>query len=80
MDSGSNRSRNLDRTTLVNAKELSGRLKISPRALWRLTAAAEAGLAELSRGFPRPLRLGTKTIRWRLADVETYLSHLAGEN
>ena len=71
--------RSLDRAKLVNVKELSGRLSISTRAIWRLSAAAEAGLDKLARGFPRPLRLGTRTVRWRLSDVEAYLSALAGE-
>jgi hypothetical protein len=41
----------------------------------RLAAVAEAGQGD----FPRPLRIGSKTVRWRLSDVEAYLAALAGE-
>ena len=40
----------------------------------RLAAVAEAGQGD----FPRPLRIGSKTVRWRLSDVEAYLAALAG--
>jgi predicted DNA-binding transcriptional regulator AlpA len=36
-------------------------------------------MAEAGQGdFPRPLRIGPKTVRWRLSDVEAYLAALAG--
>jgi hypothetical protein len=39
-----------------------------------------AAMAEAGRGdFPQPLRIGPKTVRWRLSDVEAYLAALAGE-
>jgi predicted DNA-binding transcriptional regulator AlpA len=35
-------------------------------------------MAEAGHGdFPRPLRIGHRIIRWRLADVEAYLAALA---
>ena len=37
---------------------------------------AEAGLGN----FPKLLRVGPKTIRWRLSDVQAYLATLAGES
>jgi predicted DNA-binding transcriptional regulator AlpA len=43
--------------------------------VWRLATQAEAGQGN----FPKPLRIGPKTVRWRLSDVKAYLSALAGE-
>jgi len=60
---------------LLNVRRVAGLLGVSPRQIWRLTAKAAAGHGT----FPKPLRLGTRTVRWRLADVESYLAALAGE-
>jgi len=61
---------------LLNVRKVAALLGVSPRQVWRLTAMAEGGQGN----FPRPLRLGTRTVRWRLADVESYLAALAGED
>ncbi len=58
---------------LLDAKQLAGLLGIHERTVWRMAAQAEAGHGD----FPRPLRIGPKTVRWRLADVEAYLAALA---
>ena len=58
---------------LLGVKDVAGLLRMHPRSIWRLTARAEAGLAE----FPKPLRIGPKTVRWRLSDLQTYLAALA---
>jgi predicted DNA-binding transcriptional regulator AlpA len=63
----------LAQLALVDVKTLSKLLGVSERQCWRLTAMAEAGRSD----FPRPLRLGTRTVRWRLGDVERYLAALA---
>ena len=60
---------------LLTVRELSAALAIHERTCWRLSALAESGQGS----FPRPVRIGPKTIRWRLSDVEAYLSALAGE-
>ena len=60
---------------LLTVKQLGAALRIHHRSCWRLVAMAEAGHSN----FPKPLRLGPKTIRWRLSDVEAYLKTLAGE-
>ena len=60
---------------LLTVGQLSAALGIHQRTAWRLAAMAEAGQGN----FPRALRIGPKTVRWRLADVEAYLSALAGE-
>ena len=65
----------LARVTLLNVRAVAKLLDISPRQCWRLVAMAEAGQGD----FPRPLRLGTRTVRWRLSDIEGYLSALAEE-
>ena len=59
---------------LLAVKQLAAMLGIHERTCWRLAAMAEAGQGD----FPRPLRIGPKTVRWRLADVEAYLAALAG--
>jgi len=63
-----------ERIRLLTAKELAAILGIHERTCWRLSAMAEGGHGP----FPKPLRIGPKTIRWRLADVEAYLAALAG--
>lgn len=60
---------------LIDVKQLATVLGMHPRSIWRLVAQAEAGLCS----FPLPLRIGPKTIRWRLFDVQAYLAALAGE-
>jgi len=59
---------------LLTVKELAAALGVHERTCWRLAAMAEAGQGD----FPRPLRIGPKTVRWRMADVEAYLATLAG--
>ena len=66
----------LDPCRLVDVRELSRLLGISVRSCWRLSALSEAGQGN---GFPRPVKLGPKTVRWRARDVSGYLDSLAGE-
>jgi predicted DNA-binding transcriptional regulator AlpA len=61
---------------LLDVREVAGLLRMHPRSIWRLTAMAEAGQGN----FPKPLRIGPKTVRWRLSDVQAYLAALAGES
>ena len=58
---------------LLTTEELADLLGIGRRTCWRLAARAEAGDGD----FPRPLRLGSRMVRWRLADVEVYIASLA---
>lgn len=70
------RAATLDLCSLVDVRELSRLLGISVRSCWRLSALSEAGQGN---GFPRPVKLGPKTVRWRARDVLSYLDSLAGE-
>jgi len=64
-----------DQLQLLTVKELAAVLNVHERTCWRL-----AGLAEDGHGnFPKPLRIGPKTVRWRISDIEAYLAALAGE-
>ena len=63
-----------DNRKLMTVKDLAAMLGIHERTCWRLAALAEGGHGD----FPRSLRIGLKTVRWRLADVEKYLETLAG--
>jgi predicted DNA-binding transcriptional regulator AlpA len=58
---------------LLAVKQLAAMLNIHERTCWRLAAMAEAGRGD----FPKPLRIGPKTVRWRLSDIEAYLAALA---
>ena len=57
-------------TTLLNVRAVSKLLGVSPRQIWRLVPMAEAGQGD----FPRPLRLGTRTVRWPVAAMESYVA------
>jgi predicted DNA-binding transcriptional regulator AlpA len=61
---------------LLDVRQLGAALGMHPRSIWRLVAMAEGGHGN----FPRPLRIGPKTIRWRLSDVQAYLASLAEES
>jgi len=62
----------LDGLRLLSVRQVADLLGISPRTCWRLAALAEAGIGD----FPKPLRLGSRTVRWRLADLRAYVDRL----
>lgn len=55
---------------LITIKELCSLLSISRPTVYRRTRDPESG-------FPRPLHIGANAIRFRLADVENYVSELS---
>ena len=61
---------------LLTVNELSAALGVHPRTAWRLAALAESGQGN----FPKPLRIASKTVRWRLSDLESYLAALAAQS
>jgi len=65
----------LEGVQLLDVRQLAAALGIHARSCWRLAAQAEAGQGN----FPQPLRIGPKTLRWRLSDVQAYLASLAKE-
>ena len=60
---------NLDTVRLLDVRQVAKALHIHARTVWRMSAEAEAGLSD----FPRQVRLGPKTIRWRLSDLRQFL-------
>ena len=50
--------------TLVDVKELSRTLAVSPRHVWRLDVAEK---------LPRPVRIGN-SVRWNLEDIQKWVS------
>lgn len=62
----------LEGCRLITAKELAELLKVDRRTIWRMVARADAG----EGSFPQPLRLGARTVRWKLTDIEKYLASL----
>ncbi len=52
---------------LVDARHVAAMLNLSVRTLWRLIKL---------RGFPQPIRVGPRAIRWRLSDVADYVRQL----
>jgi len=58
---------------LWTVTQVAAALAIHARTVWRMAAEAEAGMGR----FPRPLRLGPKTLRWQVADIDRYLADLA---
>jgi len=53
-----------DGVTLVDAKMLANMLSVSPRTIWRLRSAGK---------LPKPVAFGG-SVRWRVSDVEAWLS------
>ncbi len=49
---------------LVDSRHVAAMLNLSVRTLWRLMKL---------RGFPQPIRVGSRSIRWRLSDIAEYV-------
>lgn len=62
-------NQNLDAVRLLDVRQVAEVLQVHVRTVWRMSAEAEAELSD----FPCPVRLGPKTIRWRLSDLQEFL-------
>lgn len=50
---------------LLTVRDVADLLAVHPRTIWRLVATGD---------IPAPIRLGSKAVRWRLADLERHLA------
>ncbi len=64
MESSLDTEDHLKHVTLLDARRIAGLLGVHERTVWRLVSAGE---------LPQPIRLGTKMVRWRLSDLESFL-------
>ena len=53
---------------LIRDRDVAARLDIARSTLWKWVAD---GI------FPKPLRLGPRAVRWRVADLEAWISRAA---
>lgn len=49
---------------LVTVREVGVILHIHPRSVWRAAAAGD---------IPKPIRIGDRIVRWRLADLQAHI-------
>jgi predicted DNA-binding transcriptional regulator AlpA len=52
---------------LIDATDLAHTLSVSLRQVWRLRATGE---------IPAPVRVGSRSVRWRASDIDRYLAAL----
>ena len=57
----------LSQVTLLDVRRVADLLGIHQRTVWRLVSTNE---------LPKPVKLGAKTVRWRLSDLERYVQGL----
>lgn len=55
-------------TRLITVSEVAEKLGVSTRLVWRMSASKP--------GFPKPVKVGDRTTRWKLHEVESYLHNL----
>ncbi len=51
---------------LLTVREVAELLRVHPRSVWRAASAGD---------IPKPIRIGPKVVRWRLADL---VAHIEG--
>ena len=54
---------------VINVREVAELLGVNVRTIWRLSQRGE---------IPAPIRLGSRILRWRLADLREHLDRKAG--
>ena len=50
---------------LLDVQQVAGILQLSQRTVWRLASSGD---------IPKPVKLGPRLVRWRLADIERFVS------
>ena len=50
---------------LLRVSEVARKLSVSGRTVWRMTDRGE---------LPRPVRIGTRMVRWRESEIEAYIA------
>lgn len=61
---------------LLTVRDVARVLGVHERTVWRLASLAETD----GESFPRPIRIGGKTVRWRWRDIEAYIDGLAADS
>lgn len=62
-----NEDRATEKTLLMTATQVADLLSISTRSVWRLVA---------SHQLPAPIRYNRKLVRWKRADILSYVERL----
>lgn len=60
-----------DRGPFLSVSDVATMFDISVRKVWQLSSNPRDS-------FPEPVRIGKKTCRWRLSDLERYADNLKG--
>ncbi len=58
----------LEAHRLLAVREVAALLGVSVRAVWRLVSAGR---------LPAPVRISTRTVRWKLAEIRGYIDNLS---
>jgi predicted DNA-binding transcriptional regulator AlpA len=51
--------------TLLNVKQVSELLGLHPRTVWKMAMTGD---------IPKPVKVGSKTVRWRLRDMDQFIA------
>lgn len=54
---------------LLDVRKVAQLLGVHQRTIWRMVASGD---------LPAPIRLGAKTVRWRLLDLERHIQNAKG--
>lgn len=49
---------------LLKVRDVGEMLQMHPRSVWRAVVAGD---------IPKPIRIGPKVVRWRLADLQAFI-------
>jgi prophage regulatory protein len=54
----------INNVQLLTVKEVAGLLGIHERTVWKMASASE---------IPKPIKIGSKSVRWRLNDLRNFI-------